>query len=292
MEKAIFGGGCFWCTEAVFKSLKGVSRVLPGYAGGIEADATYEKVSSGTTNHAEVIYIEYNPVEIKYHDLLTIFFVSHDPTTPNRQGNDVGTQYRSVIFYATDSQKREAEKFIKNINGAVTEVVPLKEFFEAESYHQNYYESHKDAPYCQVVINPKLDKVKDKFSELMKNMNEDELIKDVMWNKGTEAPFSGKYVHTKDNVMYLCKNCGNKLFSSESKFDSGTGWPSFDDPVNKENIDLVPDDSHGMHRTEVACKKCRAHLGHIFEDGSTKTGKRYCINSVCLDLVDTEKEGV
>jgi len=121
---------------------------------------------------------------------------------------------------------------------------------------------------------------------------ESELEKEVMWNKGTEPPFSGKYVHTKDKGMYACKNCGAELFKSDAKFDSGTGWPSFDEPANLENIELKEDDSHGMRRTEVVCKKCGAHLGHLFDDGPTKTGKRYCINSVCLDLVDTKFDRV
>ena len=126
-------------------------------------------------------------------------------------------------------------------------------------------------------------------------MNNNELQKDVMWNKGTEAPFSGKYVHTKEKGMYVCKSCGKELFSSNAKFDSGTGWPSFDEPSNLENVELITDDSHHMHRTEVVCKNCKAHLGHVFDDpapagqaalradGKPVT-KRYCINSICLDL--------
>jgi peptide-methionine (S)-S-oxide reductase len=175
MEKAIFGGGCFWCTEAVFKMLKGVKTVLPGYSGGIEADATYEKVSSGHTDHAEVTYVEYDPGEIKYRDLLTVFFASHDPTTVNRQGNDIGPQYRSVIFYTTEEQKKEADEFIKEIDSSskegskvVTELVPFETFYEAENYHKQYYESHKDALYCQIIINPKLEKVQKQFARLLK----------------------------------------------------------------------------------------------------------------------------
>lgn len=175
MEKAVFGGGCFWCTEAIFKSLRGVEKVLPGYAGGSVSHPTYLQVSQGNTGHAEVIYIEYNPSEISYHDLLTVFFSSHDPTMLNRQGNDVGTQYRSVIFYTTDKQREEAQKIIAEINASdikghpvVTEIEPLDKFYEADSYHHNYYQSNKSAPYCQIIINPKLDRVKKEFRGLLK----------------------------------------------------------------------------------------------------------------------------
>jgi peptide-methionine (S)-S-oxide reductase len=167
MKTAVFGGGCFWCTEAVFKMLKGVKVVKPGYAGGTVPDPTYAQVSEGTTGHAEVIYIEYDPNEVKYRDLLTVFFASHDPYSINRQGNDVGTQYRSAIFYTDEDQKKEAQKYIDELK-AVTELEPLKQFYEAENYHHDYYEAHKDAPYCQIVINPKLDKVQKEFANLLK----------------------------------------------------------------------------------------------------------------------------
>lgn len=175
MQKAIFGGGCFWCTEAVFNKLKGVYKVLPGYAGGSKEDATYNKVSSGKTRHAEVVYVEYDPNTISYQNLLTVFFASHDPTTYNRQGNDIGPQYRSIIFYTTPEQKEEAERFIEEINNSsnegekvVTELESLEEFYPAESYHHDYYATHKTAPYCQIIINPKLEKVQKKFAELLK----------------------------------------------------------------------------------------------------------------------------
>ena len=175
-ELAIFGGGCFWCTEAVFKMLKGVYGVLPGYAGGTTKNPTYEQVSSGNTGHAECIQIEFDPAEVKYTDLLTVFFGSHDPTTVNRQGADIGTQYRSVIFWTTPAQRVEAKVFIDRINASnkegkpiVTEVLPLDTFYVAENYHKDYYERNKDAGYCQLVINPKLEKVVQKFGELLKN---------------------------------------------------------------------------------------------------------------------------
>ncbi|PIR89504.1 MAG: peptide-methionine (S)-S-oxide reductase [Candidatus Harrisonbacteria bacterium CG10_big_fil_rev_8_21_14_0_10_40_38] len=179
LEIAIFGGGCFWCTEAVFGELKGVHSVTSGYAGGHTENPTYEEVSSGKTGHAEVIRIEYDPAVISYRDLLTVFFATHDPTTLNQQGADVGTQYRSAIFYTTESQKEEAEKFIEELDASkeeegdvVTEVRPLDHFYKAEGYHQEYYKNNSSKPYCQVVISPKLKKLKDRFTELLKEGRE------------------------------------------------------------------------------------------------------------------------
>ena len=179
-EIAVFGGGCFWCTEAVFKSLKGVNEVKPGYAGGTIEKPSYEQVSTGETGHAEVIYIEYNPAEIAYKDLLTVFFASHDPTTLNRQGADVGRQYRSIVLYTTPEQKTVVEEMIRDIDSSsetgdpvVTEVIPLKNFYDAEDYHKNYYDRNKNKnPYCQLVINPKLEKVQKEFSNLLKQHKE------------------------------------------------------------------------------------------------------------------------
>lgn len=174
-EIAVFGGGCFWCTEAVFRMFDGVISVGPGYAGGTVENPTYEQVCSGTTGHAECIRIEYDPAKITYENLLTVFFGSHDPTTTNRQGNDTGTQYRSVIFFTTLEQEASAKKFIAEINTSnyegkdiVTELVPLSKFYPAESYHLAYYERNKSQPYCQVIINPKLEKVQKMFADLLK----------------------------------------------------------------------------------------------------------------------------
>lgn len=180
MKTAVFGGGCFWCTEAVFQMLKGVSKVESGYAGGgstgsPQAAPTYEQVSSGTTGHAEVIRVTYDPAVISYEDLLTVFFGSHDPTTPNRQGADVGEQYRSVILYQTEEEKAVAEKIVKEVDESlkdgthvVTQVMPLGKFFKAEDYHQNYFKANTSAPYCQLIIEPKVEKVKKRFAELVK----------------------------------------------------------------------------------------------------------------------------
>lgn len=155
--------------------LKGVTQVESGYAGGAKDRPSYEEVSAGNTGHAEVIRVTYDPVIISYEDLLTVFFGSHDPTTPNRQGNDVGTQYRSVIFYTDENEKIIAERIAKEIDesltdgsSVVTQILPFQNFYPAEQYHANYYQMNSDAPYCQIVIEPKIEKVKKRFAELVK----------------------------------------------------------------------------------------------------------------------------
>jgi peptide-methionine (S)-S-oxide reductase len=175
-EIAVFGGGCFWCTEAVFKMLKGVVKVEPGYAGGTTPDPSYEAVSSGRTGHAEVTRIEYDPSQVTFKTLMTVFFATHDPTTLNRQGNDVGTQYRSIILYTTKEQEQEAGAMIAEIqastregNPVVTTVEPLTEFYPAESYHQDYFARNPEQAYCNLIIAPKVEKVQQKFAELLKN---------------------------------------------------------------------------------------------------------------------------
>lgn len=178
MKEVVFGGGCFWCTEAVFQMLKGVSKVEPGYAGGALQNPSYERVSEGNTGHAEVIRVTYDPATISYEDLLTVFFGSHDPTTPNQQGNDVGEQYRSVIFYSDEKEKGIAETLIKDVDASltdgtrvVTQLLPLKEFYPAESYHKDYFKTNSSAPYCQLIIEPKVEKVRKRFAELVNPEN-------------------------------------------------------------------------------------------------------------------------
>jgi len=172
---AVFGGGCFWCTETVFERLQGVVAVMPGYAGGKIDHPTYEQVCSGRTGHAEVVRIEYDPKAVSFEDLLTVFFATHDPTTLNRQGNDAGTQYRSVILYADEAQKQAAETFIKELAKSgqfpqpiVTEISPLGTFYEAEDYHREYYRRNEGQPYCQFIISPKIGKLQQKFRQLLK----------------------------------------------------------------------------------------------------------------------------
>ena len=172
---AVFGGGCFWCTEAIFDELRGVKSVISGYAGGTTKNPSYEQVCSGRTGHAEAIKIEFDPAEISFRDLITVFFATHDPTTLNRQGNDVGTQYRSAIFFADEQQKAEAAALIKELeetktfnNTIVTTLEPLTEFYPAEDYHQKFYANNPYQPYCEYSIPPKLNKLHNQFSALLK----------------------------------------------------------------------------------------------------------------------------
>ncbi len=173
---ATFASGCFWCTEAVFGALEGVISVVSGYAGGGKDRPTYEEVSGGGTGHAEAVQITYDPDKVSYADLLEVFWATHDPTTANRQGSDVGTQYRSIIFYHDEEQKRIAEESVQKIaasgdfaNPVVTEILPFDQFFPAEQYHQEYYRQNKDAPYCQLVITPKFQKFAEKFKDKLKH---------------------------------------------------------------------------------------------------------------------------
>jgi peptide-methionine (S)-S-oxide reductase len=171
IEVAVFANGCFWCTEAVFSMLNGVKSVLPGYTGGTTENPNYHAIR----DHAEAIQIEYDPSVITYDDLLSVFFNTHDPTTLNRQGNDIGTQYRSGIYYANDEQKEKAETLVHELNESkayekpvVTEIKPLTKFYVAEEYHREYYKNNSAQPYCQLVIAPKLEKLQERFEKLLK----------------------------------------------------------------------------------------------------------------------------
>ena len=174
-ELATFGGGCFWCTEAIFERVKGVQSVVSGYSGGHVTNPTYKQVTSGTTGHAEVVQISYDPAEVSYLELLEIFFKTHDPTTLNRQGADVGTQYRSIVLFHNEEQRALAQKVIKELDQEkiwkdpiVTTVEPFEAFYNAEAYHQEYYENNPNAGYCRVVITPKVDKFEKLFRDKLK----------------------------------------------------------------------------------------------------------------------------
>lgn len=173
MQQALLGGGCFWCVEAVFLQLKGAEKVVSGYAGGIVQNPSYEQVCQGTTQHAEVVLIDFDEQQINYSQLLNVFFTTHDPTTLNRQGNDIGTQYRSVIYYFNDEQKQQAEHVIQTLEeeglNIVTELSPVPTFYPAEEYHQNFFARNPSQGYCNFSIPPKLSKLRAKYLDLLKD---------------------------------------------------------------------------------------------------------------------------
>jgi len=178
MEQATFGAGCFWCVEAVFQRINGVEKIVSGYAGGKNKNPTYKEICTGETGHAEVCQITYDPSKVTFDELLEVFWKTHDPTTLNRQGNDEGTQYRSVVFYHNDTQKQLAEKYKKELNEVkaydkpiITEISALPEFYVAEDYHQNYYNQNPEQGYCAFVIAPKVEKLRKVFKEKLKKGN-------------------------------------------------------------------------------------------------------------------------
>lgn len=178
LETATLGGGCFWCLEAVFRELEGVHSVISGYSGGTKPNPTYEEVCTGSTGHAEVVQVSFDPAKISYEEILNIFWSSHDPTTLNRQGPDEGTQYRSVIFYHKEDHQRVAEEFKIKLSSSgrwnapiLTEILPFLVFYQAEEYHQNYYSKNPHQGYCAVIIKPKLDKLRKEFISKLKRLS-------------------------------------------------------------------------------------------------------------------------
>ena len=272
-------GGCFWGIEAFISRLKGINQTEVGYANGRDLAPTYEKVCTGKTGHAETVKVTYNPEIISLDEILENFYKIIDPYSKNRQGGDIGTQYRTGIYWQEEFQKDIVIDFLKQKQRKSTrpiaiEAYPISSFYPAEMYHQKYLEKNPQG-YCHVDLN------------LINNEEFDHLTREeyeITQLSMTEAPFSGKYDNFFEDGIYVDVVNGEVLFSSDDKFDSGCGWPAFSKPISEDAITKNRDFSHGSTRIEVRSKKANSHLGHVFNDGPNGS-KRYCINSAALKFI-------
>ncbi len=276
-------GGCFWGVEAFISRLKGVNQTEVGYANGHDLAPSYEKVCKGKTGHAECVKVTYNPKIISLNEILDNYYKIIDPYTKNRQGPDIGTQYRTGVYWNEDSQKECVLKFFahkQNLSEKklVVEVGPIHSFYPAEDYHQKYLERNPQG-YCHVDLNLIND---EEFDHLTKQEYE------ITQLSMTEQPYSGKYDNFFEDGVYVDVVNGEVLFSSDDKFDSGCGWPAFSKPISEDAVTYNRDFSHGSTRVEVRSAKANSHLGHVFNDGPGGS-KRYCINSAALKFIPKDE---
>ena len=293
-ETAIFAGGCFWCMESVFDGLDGVISATSGYTGGLGDDPTYREVSSDRTGHAEAVRVEYDPRRISYEKLLDLFWHNIDPTVKDRQFCDTGTQYRSAIFYLNDAQREAAERSLKVLKSGKpfdqpirTEITAATKFFEAEDYHQDYAKNNP-VRYAEYRNGCRRDQRLDELWGEQRSTSHVSLTPEQIYvtqENGTEQPFKNAYWDNKQAGIYVDVASGEVLFSSIDKYDSGSGWPSFTQPLQKQNIVEKQDGSLGVARTEIRSKQADSHLGHLFDDGPGPSGLRYCVNSASLRFV-------
>lgn len=286
-----FAGGCFWGTEHFFKQISGVVATTAGYANSRVPDPSYKDVCTGATMAAEAVEVRYDPSRVGLRTLIAMYFLTIDPLSVNRQGNDIGTQYRTGIYYTDELQRHVAEEAVKSLSDSLrkqvaVEVMPLLNFYPAEEYHQDYLEKTPGG-YCH--INPEL------FARARNIGRLNPEQEAVTRHSATEPPFHNAYWDEDRDGIYVDVTTGEPLFLSTDKFNSGCGWPSFTRPISAKSLSEIPDTSHGMTRTEVRSTIGDAHLGHLFNDGPRERGGlRYCINSAALRFIpleEMEKEG-
>ena len=303
MEKKIYlAGGCFWGTDHLFSLVDGVVKTAAGYANGKVAYPSYEEVCTGRTGAAETVEVVYDDTKVGLTDLLSIYFRSIDPTTLNRQGNDIGTQYRTGIYYTDPADLPAIEAFVAAVQRRHTEplaveVGPLVNFYPAELYHQEYLYKNPQG-YCHV--DPALfEEVRNRKARNLDKAELRERLTPLQWevtqNGATERPFINEYDHEFRKGIYVDITDGTPLFVSSRKYNSGCGWPAFSRPIDPSLITEHTDTSFGRVRTEVRSTSSGAHLGHVFPDGPQDDGgMRYCINSASLRFIpaeDMEAEG-
>jgi peptide methionine sulfoxide reductase msrA/msrB len=305
LQTIYLAGGCFWGIEAYVSRIYGVQNVTVGYANGTGANPTYDDVVQGDRGFAETAEVKYDPDRLPLTDLLTDFFKVINPTSVNKQGNDVGINYRTGIYYSQDSDLSVinavvAKQQLKYTKKIVTEVLPLTNYYLAEDYHQDYLEKNPDG-YCHVDLTILDEPVK--VDPALYSRPSDEQLKqkltDIQYKvavlNDTETAYSNEYWNTFDPGIYVDVTTGEPLFSSSDKYDAGCGWPSFTKPIDPDVVTYDEDTSYNMVRTEVRSRVGNIHLGHVFDDGpKDSTGKRYCINSASIRFVpldDMQKEG-
>lgn len=309
MARAYFAGGCFWCMEGIFESQVGVSAAIAGYAGGSEADASYEKVGAGLTKHREAVEVVYNPNLITYEKLVELYFTQIDPTQADGQFADRGYHYTTAIYTQNESEKKIATEYIAALDSSkkfdkpiAVQVEDFTTFFAAEDYHQDYYKTSSFKYSLYKKWSGREDYIKNTWGKELEELSKDDLKSrltpiqyEVTQEEGTEAPFKNEYWDNKKPGIYVDIVDGTPLFSSLDKYDSGTGWPSFTKPIDPTYVKFEEDNTLFSSRIEVRSKNADSHLGHVFDDGpDDKWGKRYCMNSASMRFIpleDLEKEG-